>query len=73
MTKLTPVNSSMVNAIGHDPATNTLTVEFSAGHRYEYPNVTAAHHAELMAAPSIGRHLNQVAAQAAPTEDAIKP
>lgn len=57
---LTPVKSSMVNAIGHDPQTNTLTVEFAGGARYEYPNVTADHHADLMAAPSIGKHLNSV-------------
>ena len=60
MTKLAPVKSSMLSAVGHDPATNTLTVEFVNGGRYEYPGVTASHHAELMAAPSIGKHLNTV-------------
>ena len=40
---LTPVKSSQVKAIGHDPATNTLAVQFAhgAGSIYHYPDVTA--------------------------------
>jgi hypothetical protein len=54
---LVPVKSSNIKAVGHDPATNTLTVEFIGGDRYDYPGVTAEQHKALMAAPSIGQHL----------------
>ena len=57
--KLVPVKSSNVKSVGHDPATNVLTVEFIGGSRYEYSGVTAAQHKALMEAPSIGQHLYQ--------------
>lgn len=56
---LVPVKSSNVAAVGHDPETNTLVVEFTGGSRYEYPNVSAEEHGALMAARSIGQHLYQ--------------
>jgi hypothetical protein len=54
----TPVTSSMLKSIGHDPATNTLEVEYHDGKIYQHAGVTAAHHAALLAAPSIGAHFN---------------
>lgn len=57
----TPVKSSQLASIGHDPATNKLHVEFKnkdgkPGSVYEYDNFTAADHKALMAAPSTGSH-----------------
>jgi hypothetical protein len=57
--KLVPVKSSNVKEVGHDPATNTLTVVFIGGTRYDYPDVTVEQHKALMAARSIGQHLYQ--------------
>lgn len=58
---LTPVKSSQVKAVGHDPATNTLAVQFAhgLGSIYHYPNVTAEQHAEFVGAESIGKHFGQ--------------
>ena len=58
---LQPVKSSQVKAIGHDPATNTLAVQFAhgAGAIYHYPNVTADMHAKFVGAKSIGKHFDQ--------------
>ena len=53
------VASSNINAIGHDPATNTLRIEFKGGGAYEYAGVPAAAHADLMAADSKGQHFHQ--------------
>lgn len=56
---MVPVKSSSIAAIGHDAATNTLSVKFSSGETYHYPGVSASDHARLMAAPSIGSHFQQ--------------
>jgi hypothetical protein len=50
------VSSSAIAAIGHDPATNTLEVEMANGKVYQYSNVSAEQHAELLAAKSVGAH-----------------
>lgn len=54
----TPVTSSGIKSIGHDPATDTLHVEFASGGVHEYEGVTSAEHAALMAAKSIGGHFH---------------
>jgi len=59
MVPLKPVNTSNIEAIGHDPASNTLAVRFKGGSVYHYDNVPAEKHAALMAAPSIGSHFHQ--------------
>lgn len=54
---LTPVKESKLLAgIGHDPATNTLAIEFSKGGIYHYQGVTAKDFAALQAAKSQGSH-----------------
>ena len=53
-----PVESSNVAAVGYDPDTQTLHVEYRNGGRYEYAGVPPDSHAELMASDSIGRHLH---------------
>lgn len=50
------VNSSTISHIGHDQATNTLTISFKNGGTYTYEGVPAEEHAKLMSAPSIGKH-----------------
>jgi hypothetical protein len=51
---LVPVTSSQIKAVGHDAATSTLVVEFNNSSKYEYANVPAALHADMMAAESVG-------------------
>lgn len=56
--KRTPVESGNVAAIGHDPDTNTLEVEFRNGGVYTYHGVDADKHAALMKADSVGGFLH---------------
>lgn len=53
-----PVISSNVAAVGYDPSTMTLEVEFKKGGVYQYFNVQPAVHAAMVAAPSVGRYLD---------------
>jgi hypothetical protein len=52
----TPVVSSSITHVGHDPATNTLSVRFKGGGLYHYANVSADEHAKFLAADSKGTH-----------------
>jgi hypothetical protein len=54
-----PVTSAAMKAVGHDPASNTLWVQFPSGKHYSYPDVSAGEHSALMSAPSLGKHFNQ--------------
>ncbi len=56
--QLEPVDSSNVRAIGYDPVTQTLRVEFHNGGVYDYSGVPPYKHQELMAAGSKGSHLH---------------
>jgi hypothetical protein len=53
---MTPVKSASIAAAGHDPATQTLTVQFKSGETYHYAGVSADQHSKLMAADSVGSH-----------------
>ncbi len=52
----TPVKSSQLASIGHDPETNKLEVEFKTGGVYEYDNFTAEDFAALQGAESVGSY-----------------
>lgn len=59
--ELTPVESSQIAAIGHNPATNTLAIQFKGkgdkpGSIYHYDGVTAEQFEEFRGAESIGSH-----------------
>lgn len=57
--ELTPVTSSTIAAVGHDPQGNELHVRFkSGGAVYVYSGVDAAKHAALMNAESLGKHFH---------------
>lgn len=63
---LQTIKSSQLDSIGHDPATNTLAVQFKPGKAaaakgepgpvYHYANVTAEDFAAMSGAESIGSH-----------------
>lgn len=50
----TPVSSSNLVAVGYDPDTETLEVEFKTGTIYRYSGVEKSVWLDLMKAPSIG-------------------
>lgn len=51
-----PVQSSNIAAIGFDPDTSELEIEFTNGNIYRYANVPADEHEHLIMAESLGRH-----------------
>jgi hypothetical protein len=55
---LVPVSSSNIRAIGYEPNTQTLQVEFHNGSSYEYYAVPITVHAGLMAANSHGSYFD---------------
>lgn len=55
---LHPVKSSNIAAIGHDPETNTLVVEFKKGGKYAYSPVTEEGYLALSSASSIGKYFH---------------
>ncbi|HWR39168.1 MAG TPA: KTSC domain-containing protein [Patescibacteria group bacterium] len=48
------VISKNIHSIGYDPSTETLEVKFDSGAIFQYYNVPATVHAELMSSPSKG-------------------
>jgi KTSC domain len=59
MGKLVPVESTSIAAIGYNPRTRQLGVQFrDSGAVYRYLDVPPSVFAELMAAPSKGRSVN---------------
>ncbi|WP_232046478.1 MULTISPECIES: KTSC domain-containing protein [Dickeya] len=58
---MTPVKSSQIHSIGHDPATSTLAIRFNGrnnvpGSLYHYSNVSADDFAAFKDADSVGSH-----------------
>ncbi|MRW82947.1 KTSC domain-containing protein [Pseudoduganella sp. FT26W] len=60
---LMKVTSSQIAAIGHNPATETLAIQFfhkgAPGNVYHYHNFSAAEYTAFAGAESIGRHFKQ--------------
>lgn len=61
---LNPVESSQIAAIGHDPETSTLAIQFKGkgdapGSVYHYQNFDAEQFRALSGAESIGSHFYQ--------------
>ena len=52
------VQSSMIEAVGHDSSTNTLTVRFKNGKEHTYPATPEEFYA-MLRAESIGKHFHQ--------------
>jgi len=61
--EMTAVKSSQIAAIGHDPETNTLAIQFPSksgtGSVYHYSNFTAEDFAAFSAAESKGAHFGK--------------
>lgn len=56
--KMVPVESSNIAAVGYDPETQVLDIEFNNGARYSYDDVPKRVYDELLNAPSIGRYFS---------------
>lgn len=61
---LQAVESSQIAALGHDPETSTLAIQFKSWKgettsTYHYSNVSAEEFEAFRTAPSIGRHFGQ--------------
>lgn len=52
-------SSSNIDEFSYDPSTDTLSVVFSSGDRYDYFNVPQSTHRMFQAAPSKGEFLNR--------------
>jgi len=52
--ELTPVTSSNVKAVGYDPDTQRLVVEFHSGKKYAFVDVPPAVHDGFLGAKSMG-------------------
>jgi hypothetical protein len=58
--KLIPVeNSSNVKAVGYDPQTREMRVQFNGGAIYTHEGVPHVEHAKFIASPSKGTHYHQ--------------
>lgn len=57
-TDWTPVRSSNLEAVRHDPETGTLAVRFKGGGVYDYAGVPTETYREFLAAPSLGSFLH---------------
>jgi hypothetical protein len=57
--ELRPVTSSNIEAVGHEPKTNTLFVLFKQGGYYSYQPVTDVGYSQLLSAESPGKYLHQ--------------
>ena len=53
-----PVSSSNIAAVGYDPDSETLEVEFKTSGIYQYFNVPAFMFERLVAADSVGKFFN---------------
>lgn len=69
----TPVQSSAIASVGHDPITNELEVEYASGYVYRLAGISAQDHEALLGADSIGRHMNALKAKASSTTRVGEP
>jgi hypothetical protein len=53
------VDSSTIVAVGYDPASATLEIEFHERRIYRYAGVPERHFGGLVAAPSVGRYFHR--------------
>jgi KTSC domain len=57
--KRIPVQSSNLRSVGYDPSSEILEIEFLHGGVYQYHDVPASVHEELMAASSHGSYFDE--------------
>jgi hypothetical protein len=55
---LSPVVSSQISHIGHDPETNTMSIKYKSGGEYHYAGVDSKAFETFKGAKSLGKHFN---------------
>jgi hypothetical protein len=55
---MVPVDSSAIKAVGHDPSTNTIHVEFHSGGKHPFGPFTKTEFERFRNADSIGQHFH---------------
>lgn len=58
MVAMQPVQSSNLAAVGYDPATLIMTVQFNSGRSYRYKDVPQDVYLALLNAGSAGKYFN---------------
>lgn len=58
--KLTPVESSNLKAVGYDPETKAMRVQFHSGDTWSYADVSEQEHSDLMASKRKGVHFHHL-------------
>ena len=56
----TPIQSSHLKEIGHDPTTNTLEVQFKNGKVYQYQHVNRSAFHQILSLPSQGEAFHRI-------------
>ena len=67
MVRRTPLRSSVLAAVGYDPGTAELEIEFTSGDVYRYYAVPASVHRALLEAESPGAYFNRAINDTYPT------
>lgn len=57
--KMQAVTSSNISRVGYDDEDSTLRIEYGSGDSWDYADVPQARFESLLAAPSIGKYVNQ--------------
>jgi hypothetical protein len=68
----TPVKSSHLKSVGHDPQSNTLEVEFINGKVYTYQGVQASTHRQITKHSSPGGMFHKLMRQSKPNSTPTK-
>lgn len=58
ITEMTPVQSAAIRAVGHDPSTGVVHVEFHSGGTHRFGPFTKAEYERFRDAASIGKHFH---------------
>jgi len=56
----TPINSSHLSEVGHDPENNTLEVKFRSGRTYQYSGVPRSAYMQILQMPSAGTAFHRI-------------
>lgn len=56
--RMIKIESSNIDAVGHDPATNELHVHFKNGTKYVHPDIPRAFYQNMLQSPSKGKYYN---------------
>jgi hypothetical protein len=54
--EMMPVSSSTIAQVGYDPENQIMVVVFHNGTTYQYFDISAQIHTELMQSPSVGKY-----------------